>query len=36
MLFLLSTEVSVRSVTMSIYVYVNNMADVKAVLNSRL
>ena len=46
LLILLSPEVPFRSVTMSIYiyiyiyiyvsVYVNNMADIKAVLNSRL
>ena len=36
MLFLLSSEVSVRSVTMSIYIYVKNMANVKAVPNSWL
>ena len=32
-LFLLSPEVSGTSVTMSIYIYVNNMADAKSVHN---
>ena len=32
-LFLLSPEVSGTSGTMSIYIYVNNMADVKSVRN---